>query len=294
MVLFETLLSTTNIVRIILLLIITFAYMLFDIFNKRNVPTLFAYSTLIIGIIMTFVYLNTQIILLSFATAGIIALLGYVAYKAGQIGGADIIEFATISLIIFTLKFPLLVNNFQYGFPFIISVFIATGIVAIIFVPIYYIPKAYKKKIKIYATKQSFFNSLLISLSYLIFLAMLIYIYGLNFYITILFIIIITAAAVLIAFEKPIAETMIEYLSANELEEGDMIASSFINQKEIKVLEKNINFTKLVTNNMIKKMKEKKIKKKLPVYRTAIPLAVPIFFGVIISLLFGNILLLIL
>ncbi|MGC8571759.1 MAG: hypothetical protein ACP5RI_01310 [Candidatus Micrarchaeia archaeon] len=283
-------LSMLDIIRILLVLIIAFIYMIFDIFNKRNVPALFAYSTLVIGAIMTLIYLNIQTILLSFATCAVIMFLGYIIYKAGQIGWADIIEFATISMILFTFNTPLLTNNLQFGFPFIISLFISTGIIAIVFVPLYYLPKAYKNNIKIYVTKQSLFNSMLITISYLIFLALLIYIFELNAYAIAIFIIIITAAAILIAFEKPIAESMISYLSVNELEDGDMIASSLIDKNELKKLKKSINFTNLITKDMIKKMKEKKIKDKFPVYRSAIPFALPIFVGAIISILFGNLL----
>ena len=41
-------------------------------------------------------------------------------------------------------------------------------------------------------------------------------------------------------------------------------------------------------------MHEKHIKNKFPVYREALPLALPIFIGVAISLLFGNLFILVL
>ncbi|MGC8648599.1 MAG: hypothetical protein ACP5UN_00015 [Candidatus Micrarchaeia archaeon] len=275
--------------RLILLVIISFIYMLFDVLNKRNVPTIFAYSTIVIGVIMTILYFNISIILLSSIIAIIIIALGWLAYRVGQIGGADIIELAVISLILPIQNTPLLFNINQYGFPFILSVFIATGIIAIIFVPLYYLPKAYKMKHKLIATKNSIFKSMLVAISYLIFLALLIFIYNLNIFLIVLFLIIITCATVLIAFEKSLSESMITFIDVRNLEEGDMVAHILMNKEQERRLKK-FGFTNLITKKFIDKVKSKNIKEKIPVYRNAIPLALPIFFGLIISILIGNIL----
>jgi hypothetical protein len=263
--------------------------MIFDIFNKRNVPAIFAYFTLVIGVITTIFYFNINIILLSLIIAMSIIILGWLAYKAGQIGSADIIELASISLILPILNKPLLLNTNQYGFPFILSVFIATGIITIIFVPLYYLPKAYKMKHKFTATKKSIFKSMLIAISYLIFLALLIFIYNLNIFLIILFLIVITSATVLIAFEKTLSESMITFINISELEEGDMVAHILMSKEQEKKLKK-FGFKNLITKEFIEEAKKKNLKEKIPVYRNAIPLALPIFFGLIISILIGNIL----
>jgi len=190
--------TTIDMFRIILLVIIAFSYMLFDVLNKRNIPTIFAYATLGIGLIMTILYMNIEIISISFIIAAIIASLGWLAYRAGQVGGGDIIEFITISLILPIQNTPLLANLNQYSFPFIISVFITTGIIAIVFVPLYYLPKAYKIKHRLTATKTSIFKSVLITIAYLIFLALLIFVFNINLLVIIILLIIITCAAVLI------------------------------------------------------------------------------------------------
>ena len=281
--------TTIDMFRIILLVIIAFSYMLFDVLNKRNIPTVFAYATLGIGLIMTILYMNVEIISISFIIAAIIASLGWLAYRAGQVGGGDIIEFITISLILPIQNTPLLANLNQYSFPFIISVFITTGIIAIVFVPLYYLPKAYKIKHKLTATKTSIFKSVLITIAYLIFLALLIFVFNINLLAITILLIIITCAAVLIAFEKSLSEAMVTFVDIKDLEEGDMVAPSFIDKKK-EVRLKKLGFSNLITKEFIENARKRGLKEKIPVYRNAIPLALPIFFGLLISILFGNLL----
>ena len=59
------------------------------------------------------------------------------------------------------------------------------------------------------------------------------------------------------------------------------------------MMEKIKGFDHLVTLRIIKEMSNKKIKLKFPVYRKAMPLALPIFIAVLISILFGNLILII-
>ena len=62
-----------------------------------------------------------------------------------------------------------------------------------------------------------------------------------------------------------------------------------MNKKEINSMKKRVTaFDRLVTKDMIKQMKTNKIKEKLPVYKEALPFAVPIFIAVIVTLLIGN------
>ena len=61
----------------------------------------------------------------------------------------------------------------------------------------------------------------------------------------------------------------------------------------IKKMKKRVkNFDRLVTPELITEMKKKNIMEKFPVYKHAMPLALAIFIGVIASLAFGNLLLL--
>jgi Flp pilus assembly protein protease CpaA len=133
---------TPNVIIDASLVAITLVYAIFDIFNKRNVPTVFAYATLVVGVIFTLSTLNIMVIAESSVIAAVIFGLGYMLFKAGQLGAADVVELAAISMMLPIMQTPLLANTYQYGIPFIVSVFIATGIAALVMIPLYYIPRA--------------------------------------------------------------------------------------------------------------------------------------------------------
>jgi hypothetical protein len=84
---------------------------------------------------------------------------------------------------------------------------------------------------------------------------------------------------------------MIKYVSAADFEEGDIIAFNLMDQGSIARIKSKVRgFDRLLTNDLIKELKRKRIKEKLPVYKEAMPFALPIFAGVIISIALGNLL----
>lgn len=131
------------ILRIVSVVAIALVYMLFDVLNKRNVPSLFAYATLAYGILLTILYLDATTILVSTGIALVVLGVGYLIYRIGQLGAADVIEFAALSLIMPIQLTPLIASGVnQFQLPFMLSLLLNTGIVALILVPIYYLPKA--------------------------------------------------------------------------------------------------------------------------------------------------------
>ncbi len=283
--------------RIVALLVISFVYMLFDVFNKRNVPNVYAYGALFVGIIFTLLYYpDFQAIIISTAVATIIGAIGYFVYKAGQIGAADIYEFVTISLILPFQQIPFIGVD-QYGFPFILSIFIATGFVALVMIPIYYLPRARKilgKNLSGMIDRRDYYKGLILLIAYLffiLFLAVELYAEALGI---VLLSVIAISSIITVIFERPISDSMIEYITVNRFEEGDIIATNLMKKSEIAAIRKKYGpFDRLVTLKKISEMKKLGIKTKFPVYRTAMPLALPIFVGVVICLLFGNLILII-
>ena len=285
-------------VRVAAVVIIALIYMLFDLFNKRNVPSLFAYATLGFGIVFTILYFNTATIAISFLIAAAVGALGYLVYRAGQLGGADVIEFAALSMIIPIQQTPYLYNYFQYNLPFIISIFIATGVAALAMIPVYYLPRArtvLKKDIISYVTRRELVKGAALAVAYLAFLLFLLLETNITYIAIALVAIVMVGSILTITFEKPITDSMVESIPASKFEEGDMIALNLMSAKEIKEMKGRVRgFDRLVTGGIIKEMRSEKITRRFPVYRKAMPLALPIFIGVVASLLFGNLLLLIL
>ena len=282
-------------IRILSLVAIALVYMLFDVLNKRNVPSMFAYGTLAVGLVFTLLYLNARSIEISLAIGAIVLGVGYVFYKIGQLGAADVIEFAALSLILPIQQAPFFVSGpTQFQLPFIVSLIINTGIIALIIVPLYYLPKA-KKKLKkplmSYVERKNVFIAALLAVVYTGFISFTILILGLNLAGVIVFTLMALSSFLVMLFTIPITYSMVDYVGVKQFDEGDIVAVNLMDKRDVDSLRKKIKgFDRLLTSDIIEKMKSKKIKEKLPVYKEAMPFALPIFVALIITLLVGNLL----
>ena len=282
-----------DLLRILILVIITLAYALFDIFNKRNVPNLFAYATIAVGVLVALTY-GAGTAAYGFLIAIIAAALGYLAYRAGFLGGGDVFEFAFIGLVLPMQAMPLLASIPQFGLPFLLSVFIATGYATIIFTPLYYIIKGKRKlghkKLEVDRNKAIAGFVILVIYAGMILLTN----YKIHYSLlgmAILLLAAVPSAAILI-YEKYIYEGMILSVYPSKLEEGDMIATNLMSKDDIAYFrERSRHFGRLVDKKVLAKIKG--ARRKLPVYKNAIPLALFVFIGVAVSLAVGNILLLV-
>ncbi len=283
-------------IRIGVAFVIALIYMLFDIFNKRNVPSIYAYATVVVGILFTISYLNFTIITESAAIAAAVSALGYLVYKIGQLGAADVIELAAISLILPIQPAAYLVQNVQFGLPFILSVFVATGIIALLMVPIYYLPRAAKMMKKTFwrsIGRKDIFKSLFTLIAYGVFTIFLILEANLGVPGIVIMAALMIGSSLTIAFERPIMDSMVSFIPVSQFEEGDIVALNMMKKSDIASTRKKVKeFDRLVTYKIMKKMQGLHIKGKFPVYRQAMPLALPIFLGFVISILFGNLVLL--
>jgi Flp pilus assembly protein protease CpaA len=271
-------------------------YALFDLFNNRNVPTVFAYGTLVLAALFTLSTGSVPVIEESGLIAIIILAIGYLMYKSGQLGAADVIEFAAISLFLPVQGIPLLVHaGYQYNIPFIVSVFISSGIAALILIPVYYLPRAWmilKKPLISYVSHKELPKAIFITAAYVAFILFLALVMHAGAALLLLIAIIMVSSMVTMLFEKAITGSMISFLVPRQLEDQDILAFNLMRKGEITEIKKKVKgFNKLVSTAMITEMKKKIPKRKLPVYRSAMPMALPILIGVVVSLLVGNVLL---
>ncbi len=280
------------IVRVTSIIAIAAAYMLFDIFNKRNVPSVFVYATLAYGALLTMTYaLSADYYTAAFSllAAAVVFGLGYATYRAGQLGLGDVAELATISLAMPLFNTPLLASAPQLGLPFVLSVVIASGVAALVFVPIYYIPRSGMKGI----SKKSARKAAVISAAYLAFIAFTALTGVFNIYGIALIAALMFGSFFTILCEEAITGSMVKYLAVPKLEPEDMLALNMLSRAEISWFKGQArHFGQLVTPIMINELRAGRVKRKLPVYRQGIPFALPIFIGTVVSLLLGNLLLL--
>lgn len=272
-----------------ILIAITAVYAIFDVFNRRSIPNLFVYATVAVAFAITLTYSYTTIIY-SIAIAAMVAIPCYMLYKKGFLGGGDFLEFVVVSLILPLQPNPILYPEVQIPIPFIISVLLAAGYIVSIYIPIYYLGR-FSKKPKI--DKKRIFSGTLLLLSYAVLIAIM---YAISYIgmigVTALGIIGISSFFI-ITYESSIYSGMVEMVPPASLEPGDMIATNLMDKKDIEYFARiSKSFDRLVTKKLLSEIKG--TKKKLPVYRNSVPFALFIFLGVVVSLLFGNLMLLIL
>ena len=280
--------------RIASVIAIAFIYMIFDVFNKRNVPSVFAYASIAYGIILTILYLNLGTILISALIAIAVLGFGYFAYKIGQLGLGDAFELAALSLVLPLQPRGLIGNLPTLGLPFEFSLLVCMGIAAIILVPLYYVPKSRKMRIKVGMGSGDIVKAITIGLVYLVFILFLVFVVRISIYGIVLLLAVMAGSIAIMVFEKRITYMMVDMVDFTKFEDGDIIAFNLMDRRDIEQSRRKIRrFERLVTNELIAEMKKKGVRKKYPVYKRAVPLAVPIFVGALLALVFGNLIFLI-
>lgn len=274
-------------IQLFVLAVVVILYAAFDVFNNRNVPNILAYASVLAGLMLTFVYGRGEL-LFSLSIALLLGAFGYLIYRMGMWGAGDYFELVAISLILPVQSAPLLASVYQFNFPFILSVFIATGFVAIWAVPLYYllfVKRRWSRK----PDAQHIAYAIALLAMYLILFGSVYLFYGYSPARLALMFFVAVPSAITLLFENEITTRMIERVSTKTLEEGDIIAFNMMSRSERRYFAKYQGFGRLATKQLIARLRN--AKRKLPVYKNAAPLAVFMLTGVIISLLFGNVVL---
>jgi Flp pilus assembly protein protease CpaA len=280
-----------NFVQVSLLFIVALAYAAFDVFNKRNVPNLFVYGSIVLGIAVAIVYSYSMLLIVGIMAVVVLA-LGYVVYKFGYLGAGDVAEFMFVVLAMPIQQQPLLFGPQQFGMPFILSVFVAAGYSASLFVPIYYLWPRKENKKSFTPSRRGIISGGLLFLAYLLLMAALWFVVKihLNLIAIILILMVAISSAIMLIYEKKIYMGMVAFIYPNELEEEDMIAINMMDEDDLNFFKSKMpDFGRLVTTAELKVIHD--IKRKVPVYRNSVPFALFLFIGIVISLAFGNIVL---
>ncbi len=275
-----------ELLKILVLLAFASLYAYFDVFNKRNIPDKFVYLSIAVGIVFTL--LNpVRIIIFSFLIAIFIGAAGYLLYKAGLLGLGDGLEFAFISLMLPIQPQPML-SMPQFGLPFVLSVFISSGIATVIVIPLYYILK--EKKLEI--NTRSIEKAALVFASYMLLLMLIYFLFGAREIAVLLILILAVFSTLLFTVENTINKEMVRWVYPKEIEEGDIIAVGLLSGRDLRLLRaKSKHFGKLADKRNIAELKG--LRKRLPVYKNAVPFSLFILAGVVLSLIIGDPLLLI-
>lgn len=278
-ILFSQLTMPGELFRLIIAFLGTGIAAYYDIFNKKNIPDWFLYGFLAVAFIVNLVFYQQTLFWFSLAVAAFFSLIGYLFYRVGQLGGADVFVLASIMLL---LPIHPSFENMPFNLPFVFSVIIFAGVAFSLYVLIYFGLKLTQVEAKanwIYAFMfipflvfaYVYVNSFLFSPVYFIFISILLFA-------MIFFLIYKESLNQLLAEEMPVSQLLAEDVLALEVMNKDMI--------------ERYKLKRLLTNDEIARLKKTKITE-VWVY-TKLPPFIPfILAGMILGLLFApNLLLL--
>jgi Flp pilus assembly protein protease CpaA len=243
------------------------------------------YPLIAIGLVITFYEFNIinfllQGIWLNSGTIqlGIAALVfgvGYLLYYSGKIGGGDVKLFVGISLMI-----PL-----QGIMPFVAYVIVIAGMLSILALSAYYIPKYLAKKPNLKENFSRMILALFIGVAIAFYFLMLMQFEIIPVELIALFAVVVFLGLIFIAFERGIKrEFFLKRVSIDALEEDEVIAYEFLGLEERKHFDK---YKGIIGEKEIQRLKDEGFKE-LPVYRNLPKFAPFVFVACIIGIALLN------
>lgn len=246
-ILFNSVVVPGEWIRLILAFVGVIIAAYYDLFNKKNVPDKILYAFLGVAILTNIVFYfmqpDTDLLFFTFGLALFIGIIGYVFYRFGQIGGADVITITSVVLLV-----PLAPSfvNLPFGLPFIVPVMIYGGLLLTIYVTI-----KFALKIMTQGGSPNFLYLLLL-VPFLFF----IYLYANSpiFSLTYLMIlsILLLATIFFMVYKHDITLMLAEQLPLDKVEPEDVVALELIEPATVK----QYSLKRLMTADELKRLKE--------------------------------------
>jgi hypothetical protein len=277
-VLFGKITMPGELIRIILAFLGVAVATYFDIFNKRNVPNNVLYAFLAVAFIANLILYQEDLFFFSIALAVFFSAIGYLFYRFGQLGGADLFVIASVILL---LPIHPTFAGLTFNLPFIFSVIVFAGVAFAVYVIVFYGLKL------IGSGAQPKLMYLLLLIPYIIFA--FIYINSIIFspvyfmFVTIL----LLATIFFLMYKEDINHLLAERMSPAELEEEDVLAIEMMDEKVVK----KYKLKRLATKAEIARMKKLKVRE-VWVYSKLPPFLPFMLLGMLLSLVFASSLLL--
>ena len=272
--------------RVFIALAFTGTAAYFDVFNKKWVPNILLYAFAAAALLLNIVYFE-QGIFISAAAFGIAAfLLSYPLYKTGQLGGADVFCYASIAAAVPYLPKPFLNASAAAPYPFILSALVPTGLLFIAHMFARFIPYIYAraKQGKVDLSLAKLAIPATISLAFAVFayvLSTLPIQLPPGYFVMLAFL--LAALLFFSLFKEEIKQSMVGTVPVSKLHEEDVLALEQMSP----ALVKKLKLEPVITKKLIAVLRAAKMKA-VPVY-VDMPCFLPyLFFGVLFTVLFGD------
>lgn len=273
-VIFGTLTMPGEFIRILLAFLGTGIATYYDVFNKKNVPNEVLYGFLVISFLANLVLYQTDLFWFSLGVTAFFSAVGYLFYRVGQLGGADVFVLASIMLL---LPIHPSFVGMSFNMPFIFSVFIFSGVLFALYVMVYFGWKLFETEAKpklVYALMfipyflfaYVYINSFLFSPVYFVFLTILLF-----------------ATIFFLMFKEPLNSLLAEELPLSQIQPEDVLALEIMNKDMVK----RYKIPRLMTKGEIERLKKTKVSE-MWVYTRLPPFLPFVLVGMLLALLFAK------
>lgn len=278
-ILFGSLAMPGELIRVLLAFLGVGIAAYYDLFNKKNIPDAFLYGFLGVALLVNAFFYEQSLFWFSLGVAAFFSAIGYLFYRVGQLGGADVFVIAAVMLL---LPVHPSFAGMAFNLPFVFSVIIFSGVAFALYVILFF----GWKLMKVEAKPNLVFALLFIP--YLLFA----YVYVSSFLFSPVYFVFITillfAVIFFMMFRESLNQLLSEELPVSQLEPEDVLALEVMN----KDLVERYKLQRLVTREEIARLKKTKVKE-VWVY-TRLPPFIPfILLGMALSMFFARNLLLI-
>jgi Flp pilus assembly protein protease CpaA len=274
-VIFGQLVMPGELVRIVIAFVGTALAAYYDLFNRKNVPNELLFAFVGIALIVDIIFYQQDLFWFSIGVAAFFSAIGYIFYRVGQLGGADVFVLAAVMLL---LPVHPSFTAMPFNMPFVFSVFIFSGVLFALYVMAYFGWKLsqnpdtkpnllYGLMLVPYALfAYVYVNSFIFSPVYFAFISLLLFA-------TIFFMMFRESLNLLLAEELPLAQIQPEDVLALEVMNKDML--------------ERYKIPRVVTAGELERLKRTKVTD-LWVYTKLPPFLPFIFAGMVIAAFFAR------
>ncbi len=273
-------------IRIVAAVAFTAVAAYYDLFNKKWVPNHLLYGFVLAAVALNIIFFTPSIFAQALLFGAAVFLLTYPLYRIGQLGGADAYVMASIAMAVPWLPSSLLSGPQNVPYPFILSIMVPTGLAFMLHMLARFIPYISRRlahgQVEFSIWKVA--GPLLLLAAFAIFFSA---ISALPFampasYLTVIFFLML-ALLFFTLFKDEIKGSMVGQVSVLRLQEEDVLALECMDA----ALVRKLKLGPLLSAKSIAALKKSGLKK-VPVY-TGMPFFLPyVLFGLVFSVLFGD------
>ncbi len=264
----------------------TLAATYYDLRNNRTVPDWLTFGMVAAGVLAFAVAPPVENALQIGGVVVLVGLLGFLLYRMGQIGGADVLLFVAIGLLIPEAPEGVLASGRGIlEMPFIISLFLVSGMLFAAFTITRYAYPALEavRKGRIRLAREEKVQAVVICLL-VVWLFWLFQAGGVPGSYVLLLLFVVLTLLFFTLFKKYIAEEFfITWVGVKEIDEEDVLAVDEMNEEHVK----KYGLVRLLTKKEIERLKKLPMKK-YPVYKNLPAFTPYILMALALSLIFGD------